>query len=407
MNDWNNLVIELEKLTGQKTDLNPQKKHKISKVWPLGYSQLNEMLLFLGLDRISEVFFKFLSRGVTNKRGALEIESITEFKKAVELFQKIALYEFGNVKFAFKLISNHEDFLDYVISNREPYSISEYKNRHEQFIALNPIPEIKTHYLGYITQGVIKESIKRNPKDEKAIEEQEELEKWTNIGEKNQEVYLASDHLDIYVATSMRESHEFIFVNRLTKKIFSNDKLKPLNLRWFDPTQAYTPNRLDKGLSEALMLKRAMCTLYLVQETDTFGKDSELASTLAQGKPVIAFIPKGDKGYVNNLIKDLKEINPNKGDKEIILDQLQIFNPSKAWKEKSFRKLLDTDTNVNQLKEMLFKEVKIKYDKRANMLINDHPLAIQTNLETGVANGVLVVRTISNCCSLIKDIVTN
>ena len=42
------------------------------------------------------------------------------------------------------------------------------------------------------------------------------------------------------------------------------------------------------------MLKRACCTVYSVQDTDTLGKDSELASTLAQGKPVIAYVPDMD-----------------------------------------------------------------------------------------------------------------
>ena len=40
------------------------------------------------------------------------------------------------------------------------------------------------------------------------------------------------------------------------------------------------------------MLKRAKCTVYSVQDTDTLGKDSELAATLAQGKPVIAYVPR-------------------------------------------------------------------------------------------------------------------
>jgi hypothetical protein len=70
-----------------------------------------------------------------------------------------------------------------------------------------------------------------------------------------------------------------------------NRCLKELDLRYFDPTQAYTDNRVNKGLVEALMLKRARCTVYSVQDTDTLGKHSELASTLAQGKPVIAYIP--------------------------------------------------------------------------------------------------------------------
>ena len=64
-----------------------------------------------------------------------------------------------------------------------------------------------------------------------------------------------------------------------------------LNLRFFDPTQSYMSNRVNKGLVESLMLKRAKCTVYSVQDTDTLGKDSELAATLAQGKPVIAYVP--------------------------------------------------------------------------------------------------------------------
>ena len=78
------------------------------------------------------------------------------------------------------------------------------------------------------------------------------------------------------------------FVTGLSAWMPAVDNLK---LRYFDPTQSHLDFRIDKGLIEGLMLKRAACTVYMVQETDTFGKDSELASTLAQGKPVIAFIP--------------------------------------------------------------------------------------------------------------------
>jgi hypothetical protein len=71
----------------------------------------------------------------------------------------------------------------------------------------------------------------------------------------------------------------------------SRPEIANLNIRYFDPTQSYTGSRIDKGLVESLMLKRAKCTVYSVQDTDTLGKDSELAATLAQGKPVIAYVP--------------------------------------------------------------------------------------------------------------------
>src|ERR1022692_1131906 len=66
--------------------------------------------------------------------------------------------------------------------------------------------------------------------------------------------------------------------------------LRYLNGRTPSPVPAGA-RQINKGLVEALMLKRARCTVYMVQESDTMGKDSELASTLAQGKPVIAYVP--------------------------------------------------------------------------------------------------------------------
>src|SRR5271167_2370468 len=80
------------------------------------------------------------------------------------------------------------------------------------------------------------------------------------------------------------------FVNRL----MTSPELSDLPIRYFDPTQSYTKERVDKGLVESLMIKRARCTVYSVQDSDTLGKDSELAATLAQGKPVIAYVPRID-----------------------------------------------------------------------------------------------------------------
>jgi hypothetical protein len=122
--------------------------------------------------------------------------------------------------------------------------------------------------------------------------------------------YLVSDHLDVYIATSMRERHEYVAVSRFTKRLFGSKVLRNLNVRWFDPTQAYCENRIDKGLAEALMLKRAKCTIYLAQESDTLGKDSELASTLAQGKTVIAYVPQFEEKDIDRHIDDVLTSSP-------------------------------------------------------------------------------------------------
>jgi len=224
----------------------------------------------------------------------------------------------------------------------------------------------------------------------------------------NHEAYLASDHLDVYIATSMRERHEYLFVHEATQQIFSHERLKKLKLRWFNPTQAYCHDRIDKGLSEALMLKRAKCTVYFVQETDTLGKDSELASTLAQGKPVIAFVPKPEAGYVSELIAKLKCLHPERGEQALLLEQLRIFEPEAAWKDPEVRNWLDSPAilDLDQIKNRLSTSISQHYERRAKMLAEDHPLGIQVNLDTGVANGVLVVREVGDCAELIWRVIT-
>jgi len=206
----------------------------------------------------------------------------------------------------------------------------------------------------------------------------------------------------------MRQPHEYVIVNKLAKKIFEHKILKPLKLRWFDPTQAYCKDRIDKGLAEGLMLKRAKCTIYLAQESDTFGKDSELASTLAQGKVVIAYIPEGNKEYIQELLDELTRINDSKNITEIILDQLRVFDNSIAWKDPKVRKWLNhpQEANIQNLQKKLETLVQKQYNRRAKILSENHPLGIQVSLSTGVANGVLVVRTIDACARLVKRILT-
>ena len=41
------------------------------------------------------------------------------------------------------------------------------------------------------------------------------------------------------------------------------------------------------------------------------------------------------------------------------------------------------------------------------MLKETHPLGLQVHLETGVANGVLVARTVPECARLLKKVVLN
>jgi hypothetical protein len=156
------------------------------------------------------------------------------------------------------------------------------------------------------------------------------------------------------------------------------------------------------------MLRRARCTIYLAQESDTLGKDSELASTLAQGKPVVAYIPEVTDEFFENYCQGLKE---DKSSSESIVDmllgQLRIYAPELAWKDPNVRGWCSNPelTEVGDLKSLVQSKMKVHFDNRARTLKDSHPLGIQINLDTGVSNGVLVVRSIDKCARLVRNIV--
>jgi len=201
-------------------------------------------------------------------------------------------------------------------------------------------------------------------------------------------------------------------------------------VRYFDPTQAYTDNRINKGLVEALMLKRARCTVYSVQDTDTLGKDSELASTLAQGKPVIAYVPdinvdrRASQLFAEDPVTVLErmrfvlyaddQLAERLTDEEYglvsrVQDDLAEYCSKRIWlsiPDGSAAERLREDLSDELLEfcRIVARSEKAVYDKRAGTLKDSHPLALQVNLATGVANGVLVVRTISDCAALLRRI---
>jgi hypothetical protein len=292
-----------------------------------------------------------------------------------------------------------------------PRPVREFELRHEPVHRLEKIPGEDTYWLGYLVQREINEKLEENPGDPEALRQQQKWLEIVDIGKRNQEAYLASDHLDVYVATSMRRRHEYLQVSEWTQRIFDSEELAKLKLRWFDPTQAYCEERIDKGLSEALMLKRASCTLYFAQESDTLGKDSELASTLAQGKPVIAFVPESTEEAARrflDLVYRSYGIQTDREKVDALLDQMKIFDPDSPWQDKDVRAWIDDPEAADPkvLEERLVGRIQTHYNKRASTLKKHHPLGIQVNLETGVANGVLVARTEKECAQLIHGVVT-
>lgn len=249
---------------------------------------------------------------------------------------------------------------------------------------------------------------------------------------RNQDIYLTWDHMDVYFATSMRKRWEFEDLFDFVNGLMAAPALAALNLRHFDPTQAFTKDRVDKGLVESLMLKRAKCTVYSVQDTDTLGKDSELAATLAQGKPVIAYVPAidaearaaqllaEDPATVQDRLRFVlyaddqfaQSVAPDDFAFVRGFQAVEQFERDRIWRTvpdteaaEAFRATHGAD--LTRLCRIVAAAESRIYDRRAKTLKVSHPLGIQVNLATGVANGVLVVRTVSQCAEVLRRVVTN
>lgn len=405
------LIELIQKLTGQKAPIEKMKSalnQTLSLTGPMGYSQFNELLLSLGYDRVEKDFFRFFSE------SGQEVASFDDLERIVRNFRVKAILRYGNVKFAFKTLSRmkRSEIDDALSAICFQVKLEEFASRHDPLIKLEPIPRSKTPCVGHIVERELTAKLEKLKSEGKptAAEEKKlaELKGVQETGRRNLDTYLTFDHLDVYIATSMREPHEFWLVSGFIERLFASSLLKPLKLRWFDPTQCYCSSRIDKGLVEGLMLKRARCTIYLAQESDTLGKDSELASTLAQGKPVIAYVPRLGpyEDFKKAAAQIIQELYPGEDPRLVARRYLPLFMPRGAWENRDVRRWLDDDTSVNHEKilRLTYDSARAMYEDRADKLKNFHPLGLQVNLETGVANGVLVARTVAECAKLLRGI---
>lgn len=238
--------------------------------------------------------------------------------------------------------------------------------------------------------------------------------------------YLVASDIDVYVATSMREPWEFLAMKDVAN-IFATSPLSQLAPVWFDPTNADSQYRNDKGLLEGLMLDRARATLYLAQEGDTLGKDSELAATLAHGKPVVVYIPQYDDDPTP-LVEQLKAsplrrtfkrllalvaegVIPKEEAKAALMLYARAYEPIFELPEVDheydarFRERFSE--RLRDVYDIVAKGESYAYNRRADILLKFHPLAMQLDIHTGVTAGVLVARTIPQAASLLAQVLTN
>jgi hypothetical protein len=262
----------------------------------------------------------------------------------------------------------------------------------------------------------------------------------------------------------MRGEADFISVNSFAESLFNHEDVKPLNLRYFNPTQSWINDRVAKGLVEALMLRRAALTIYMAQKSDTFGKDSEASVALGQGKSVVVYVPKLswpraniDSELIGKMSRaDLEAAIADEGDQDedrepdatmdndaLIARLLTIRISGLGSKDlsalvKSHWSDYDIYAEVERVKlekreklriwlDMVTKgksddavpsdlyddvvgalvAVSVTFEKRARLFREVHPLALQIIVSTGVLNGMLVVRSVEACARVVEALIKN
>lgn len=359
----------------------------------------NRLMLHCGRRFATSHFYEYFFRTVTK---------LEAFEEAVERYRIKAMWLFGNFSFGYKKIAGTEAGpFTALMRKTEPISHELYTTR-VPFDDIEPIPAGDLSLLGYISADEVKDldiakklietlldqpgktaetlvnigserqaktstllarygiSFPRSGPESLSSTRLTEIyseisnvygplrtrqEAAIEIGRRNTHRYLALPHLDVYVATSMREHGDYIAQHDFVRRVFDDPQVAPLRLRYFDPTLSYVDDRISKGLVEMLMLQRARVTIYNAGAEDTLGKDSELAATLAQGKAVIVYVP-----------SDPKIVTLSDGRK-------------------------------------------VDLDRRARTFRVGHPLGLQINVRTGVAHGILVVRTPEQCAEMLRKVI--
>jgi hypothetical protein len=119
----------------------------------------------------------------------------------------------------------------------------------------------------------------------------------------------------------------------------------------------------------------------------------------------LRFVLSADESFADTFESDLDFIGA-------FDEELKAFEDRMPWRSVadesallSFRQKHETD--LRRFCHIIAESERSIYDRRANTLQKTHPLAIQVNLDTGVANGVLVVRDVPIAAKLLRRILLN
>jgi len=283
------------------------------------------------------------------------------------------------------------------------------------------------------------QSIVKEVRENCVIVSDNDISNARNHGERNLMTYLANLEIDAYIA--MRNPLNFISNHAFMTGLFKHGQLRDWGVRFFDPTQSFLADRFQEGLAECLLMKNAEVTIYNAQESGTvynvreFGRDAEVSVALAEGKPVIVYVPRlfsRQRKFV-----DFYRIIDNTVEVETFVIELMKFdllNEEEAStllgpeKTKADLVVLATKKLEHNLTYLAPNEIQaelitlgyeaplnraelitfvvqriIQLEKRALNFREVNPLSLQASAN-GVAKGVIVTRSIEDTATVLRGL---
>ena len=220
-------------------------KEFVERALPAGitFQQFNELLLVLNQNRVSPAFFQFFF-GPADRPLTMAL-----IQQGVIRFKGYAMVCFGNFRFAFRKLSTMHDASDLKQHLGPCCRATEevqgsYSNRAEKVLDTSLVSRDETWFVGEITGNLVASEVKKLEAHRLAHPEVRENQETIEFAKKlvamdkafkavqevalrNTDVYLTWDHLDIYVATSMRNKWEFEEVFDFTRALWKSDPVVP------------------------------------------------------------------------------------------------------------------------------------------------------------------------------------
>jgi len=275
-----------------------------SNSFSLTKESFNRLLTAYGVEaRVGDEFIKVFFDG--GRRGLTR----AELRHKVDFFVKVVLWKFGSHLRALRDLCASKDVAQLLAD----IPFAELNHKADVLKRMSQAPTVVVEDLSLAERKTLGYTVaaKQDAEGEPASLRRSAREK----GSRNSETFLYSHHVDVYLAGSMREEGDFAEFQNVGKELEKHFRNQyGLRLVIFDPTLCWYPSSADKGLLESLMLKKATIGVMIAGNKDTFGKDSEAAQLLGQGKPVIVYASKEDVAKIFREIHPLRmQVSPTTG----------------------------------------------------------------------------------------------